>query len=193
MVSYIAGGNLLARWQRQWAEASITTLQVFWDRTERDTLPLYEVRDTFDLELRHALTPGTVHDLIWGFGARITSDRLEDSFSITVDPDRRDLKRFNLFIQDTITIVRDRLHLVLGAKLEHDDFSGFEHQPQVRLLWAASQSSSLWASVARAVRTPSRLEHDFRGNAVVPRDDGGPPTFFSILGNPDLRSETVTA
>ena len=37
------------------------------------------------------------------------------------------------FIQDEIQLAGDRLRLTIGSKFEHNDYTGFEVQPSVRL------------------------------------------------------------
>ena len=76
-----------------------------------------------------------------------------------MDPERSDDQLFSGFIQDQIAL-SERVHLTLGTKLEHNDFSGFEVQPSVRMAWAATRRPDLWAAVSRAVRVPTRLERD---------------------------------
>jgi outer membrane receptor protein involved in Fe transport len=49
---------------------------------------------------------------------------------------------------------------MLGLRVEDNSFTGVEPLPNARLMWTPSDSQSLWASVARAVRTPSRAELD---------------------------------
>ena len=69
------------------------------------------------------------------------------------------LETFSGFAQDEIAL-RDRLHLTVGAKLEHNPYTDFEFQPSVRLAWKATDRQTLWSAVSRAVRTPSRLDRD---------------------------------
>src|SRR5262249_47648819 len=61
-----------------------------------------------------------------------------------------------------ITLVESALFLTLGTKLEDNDFTGFEVQPSIRLLWAPEQTWAAWAAVSRGVRTPTRAEDDLR-------------------------------
>src|SRR5207249_7572921 len=96
---------------------------------------------------------------------------------------------FNTFVQDEITLVKDRLRLTLGSKFERNDYTGFEIQPSGRLLWTPHEQHSIWASVSRAVRTPSRADVDSRIiSAIVP--PGAPPLsmpnlgVFTVDGNP---------
>ena len=42
---------------------------------------------------------------------------------------------FSALLQDEFTLVKDRLRLTLGTKVEHNDYTGFEMQPSARLLW----------------------------------------------------------
>lgn len=67
-------------------------------------------------------------------------------------------------------LVQDRLWLTLGSKFEQNNYSDFEMQPSARLLWTPHPEHTLWAAVSRAVRTPSRNEHDatILGNVIPP-------------------------
>jgi iron complex outermembrane receptor protein len=94
-------------------------------------------------------------------------------------------------VQDEISIVPERLRLTLGSKFEHNDFTGFEIQPSARVLWTPGYSQTFWASVSRAVRTPSRAESDIRLNPAPPVPL--PPGSITILGNPDMASEKLIA
>ena len=52
----------------------------------------------------------------------------------------------------------ERLQLTVGVKVEHNEFTGVEWQPSARMRWTPVKGNTLWASVARAVRTPSIIE-----------------------------------
>ena len=47
-------------------------------------------------------------------------------------------------------MVPDRLALILGTKLEHNNFTGVEVQPGARLLWTPASRQTLWAAASRA-------------------------------------------
>lgn len=102
------------------------------------------------------------------------------------------------YIQDDITLVPDRLNLTLGAKLEYNDFTGFEFQPSARVFYRPAKSVGLWGSVSRAVRTPSRFERSAElilqplpaGSELNPLPIAGLTT---LIGNRDLGSEQLTA
>src|SRR6266705_2491947 len=78
----------------------------------------------------------------------------------------------------------DRLHVSLGTKLEHNDYTGFEFQPSGRVNWTPSPPATLWAAVSRALRTPSRIDREF----FAP---GQPP--YLLAGGPNFRSEEELA
>ena len=73
------------------------------------------------------------------------------------------------------------LSLTLGTKLEHNDYTGFEVEPNVRLSWTLSSKQALWAAVSRAVRTPSRIDQDL--------SEGSPPYFVLLKEARDFTSE----
>ena len=76
------------------------------------------------------------------------------------------------------------MYLILGTKVEHNDYTGFELQPAGRVSWTTRRGGTLWAAVSRAVRTPSRIDREL----FVP---GQPP--YLLEGGPDFRSEDLLA
>ena len=188
----VSGGNLLGRWHQEFSASSISTLQLYYDRTRRDAEDFFvEDRNTYDLDWQHRLEIGERQDWVVGAGYRLSTDSIGGSFLTSFDPKERSSQLFSLFAQDSIALVSDRLQLTLGSKFEHNDYTGFEVQPGARLLWTPTEHQSVWASVARAVRTPSRAENDIRLNdRVVP---GAPATVYSIFGNGRFDSEKLLA
>jgi iron complex outermembrane recepter protein len=188
----VAGGNVLGRWVHSISEASDVQFQVYYDRTER-RIPLVfsEERDTFDVDVQHRFSVGQRQDIVWGFGYRFTQDRVGNTFNVSWDPDRRATHLVSAFVQDEITLVPDRLRLTLGSKFEHNDFTGFEIQPNARLAWTPTARQTVWASVSRAVRTPTRLDRDIRLNGqVIP---GTPVTVLVVFGSRNFASEELLA
>ena len=83
----------------------------------------------------------------------------------------------------------------VGVKVEHNEFTGIEWQPSARMRWTPAKGNTLWASVSRAVRTPSIIEDSARLTSYVsPRAlTGGLPLFVSSYGNPNLQAERLVA
>ena len=195
----VAGGNLVGRWTHTFHEDADLRFQVYYDRTHRDLEIFSEERDTvdFDLQIHHSL--GERQDLVWGLGYRHTdSYDFKSNFNLAFVPEDRKTDDYSAFVQDEISLVRDRLRLTLGSKFEHNNYTGFEIQPSGRLLWTPHPKHSAWASISRAVRTPSRADIDLRlVTTVIP--PGVPPLLLpapgvvSLVGNPAKRSEILLA
>lgn len=186
----LAGGNLLGRWTHPFGEDAEFMLQTWYDRTFRDAVVFEERRQTWDIEAQQRFSLFGRHDLIAGLGYRLMEDDTEGSFSVSLDPEERITDVFSAFVQDKIALIHDRLWLTVGSKFEHNDYTGFEVQPSGRLTWAPHQDHTLWASVSRAVRTPSRAESDVRLNQqpVFP-----PAVITSAFGSSRYGSETLLA
>jgi iron complex outermembrane receptor protein len=187
----VSGGNLLGRWSHSFSADSQLTVQAYYDRTERDSPIFGEKRDTGDIDLQHRFSLGERQEVIWGLGFRATHDDVTNSLNVSLLPDSRTLSLYSAFVQDEISIVPELFRLTLGSKFEHNDFTGFEIQPSARVLWTPGHSQTFWASVSRAVRTPSRAESDIVLNPAPPVPL--PPGSITILGNPNMDSEELLA
>ncbi|WP_028585989.1 TonB-dependent receptor plug domain-containing protein [Desulfogranum mediterraneum] len=191
-----SGHNLLGRWQHHFSENNKLTTQLYYDYTNRDEIYMEQTHQTLDFDLSHHLQVGERHDLIWGLGYRNIQDEFDNTFQVSLTPDSRTIQLFSGFLQDEIELVRETFWLTIGSKLEHNDYTGFEVQPNIRALWKADQSQTFWASVARAVRTPSRVEEG--GRIVTQVIPPAPPTIpfpvpVAIVGNPEFTSEELIA
>ena len=188
----LAGGNLLGRWKHAFTDSSGLTLQFYFDRTERDDPGLFkQTLNVLDFDFQHHFKFGERQEVIWGLGYRYNDDDTDGSFTLSVTPDSRSFDLFSAFVQDDITLVENRWRLTLGSKFEHNDFTGFEVQPNLRLLWTPHERHTLWSAISRAVRTPSRIDHDARFNQqVVP---GQPPAVIALIGDEAFDSEELLA
>lgn len=191
--NHLAGGNLLSRWNRVLSPRSGISLQFYYDGTDRRDSRVGEVRHTVDFDFNHHLALGKRHDVVWGLGYRYTADSTVGSLSISFNPSRRRDNLFSSFVQDEIVLLPDRLRLTLGAKLEHNGYTGFEFQPNVRLLWTPHARHAIWAAFSHADRVPSRADTALRVNLAAFPGTGGVTTLISLLGNPQLEEEDVWA
>jgi iron complex outermembrane receptor protein len=188
----LTGGNLLGRWKRVLNEGSDFQLQAYFDRTNHFEPEFGETRDTFDIDfLDHLTLPGQ-QNFLWGLGARVSPGNVVQLVP-TIDflPQHRTDLIYSGFVQDEIAFFDHRLSLTLGTKLEHNNYTGFEVQPSGRLLWNRTPRESLWGSVTRAVRTPSRLDTDVELTdfaTVTPL-----PIYLRVSGNPHFQSEELIA
>ena len=194
------GGHLLGRNEWTLANGSQAALQAYIDVSSIELQTAFkEDRTTVDLDFQHRLLLGQDHDLIWGLGYRYSRDRMNSTGIIVAQPSSRAFTLASAFVYDDITLLPNTLRLMLGLRIEDNSFTGVEPLPNVRLMWAPSDSQSLWASVARAVRTPSRAELDGEVIfSVTPPGAAGNPTPLPLLTRniPDdhkLQNETVLA
>lgn len=158
----VEGGNLLGRWTHDFSSDSELSVQLYYDRTDRDFFIGREVRDTFDLDIQHQFSFGERHEIVWGGGYRYSADDIAESQDFQMTDPNVGLQLASAYLQDEIAFKQDQVHLTLGARVEHNDFTGFEFQPTGRISWAPNDRNTLWGAVSRAVRTPSRTERDFR-------------------------------
>ncbi|MEX2525592.1 MAG: TonB-dependent receptor [Gammaproteobacteria bacterium] len=184
------GGNVLVRWERETDHAGRVSLQSYFDWLDAESIIATFDTKTWDVEFEHELSVHERMDLIWGLGYRLLSYDSQASLALDPDPLGQDLNWFTGFLQSDIDLT-DTLRVTLGSKFEHNDITGFEYQPNLRLLWHPHENHAVWASVSRAVRTPAPSDRRVRFNfAMLP---GTPPVLFSSLPNLDLESEELIA
>jgi iron complex outermembrane receptor protein len=176
----ISGGNLIGRWARSLEGGSSLSVQAYFDRTERTVPPTFaETLNTTDVQFQHTLRPLGMHRVTWGAQYRHAMDRVTNSAIVAFLPARENQTWLSFFAQDEIAL-RDDLRLTLGARLERNDYTGYEFLPTARLGWTVAPDHLLWTAATRTVRAPSRLDRD----TFVP---GTAP--FLLRGGPDVRSE----
>ncbi len=189
----VSGGNVLARWTRTLGERSEVRVQGYYDRAVRTQLPATGrvAVDIADVEVQHRFGLGRRQNVVWGAGYRHISDELEDLFAIGLVPPARRTHLLTAYAQDEFELVPSRFFATLGAKLERNDFSGVEFQPNARIRWSPVGRHTAWSSVSRAVRIPSRLDTDIRFiTTVIPTS---PLTVVRVEGNENFDSESVIA
>jgi iron complex outermembrane receptor protein len=162
------GANVVVKWDRTISEKSSIMLQTYFDFSRID-IPVLKVDErTFDIDFQHYYNASEQNQLIWGLGYRNLQDSIESNladgasgstyYPLTYTPNRRNIDLYSAFIQDKISIIADELYLTLGSKFEHNDLTGFEYQPNARLTYYPSRNQTLWTSISRAIRTPTRGE-----------------------------------
>ncbi len=192
------GGNILVKWDKDFSDNSKTSLQSYIDYISRNIDLLGQKRLTYDIDFQHTWNINARNQIIWGTGFRYISDSLIDSPQVNYNEDERTDKLFTAFIQDKYAISPNKLYLTIGSKFEINDYTGFEYQPSIRGTWLINDSHTLWASVSRAVRIPSRNEDSINlVNLSVPPNTllgaGTPAAFASQIGNNSIESEKLIA
>jgi len=185
----VQGFNVLNRWRRVIDDDTDWSFQVYYDVNDRAETVLFQHVEVFDVDFQHRFPLGRRNNLIWGLCYRRVKDFLEPSSppAILFFPPDATRSLYSAFIQDEVTLREDALYLTFGTKLEKNDYTGFEVQPSIRLLWLPSRRQAVWGSIARAVRTPARTDQD----AQVLSSLSGEPAVFGP--SPDFHSEELIA
>ena len=128
---------------------------------------LHDELQTCDLDFQHRLPLGARNTLTWGFGFRYTHDVVDNAPAVAFLPAKLDQQLYSIFVQDEIRLL-ENLSLTVGSKVEHNDYTGYEFEPSLRLQWQAAGARPCWAAVSRAVRAPSRIDRDlFAGTGAL--------------------------
>lgn len=187
------GGSVTARWQRgsKWGTSSV---QAYFDRFEIVEERSTESRSTAEVEFQQAFPTYGRHQLQFGLTTRFTSDRLGSYDGVKFDPAERSDPLFGTYMEDEIDVVRGRLKLWPGIKLEVNSRTGLEVQPGVRAELLVNKRNSIWGAVSRAVRTPSRRDMDLAQFPVgLIGEQFGLPVNVVLVGNPAFGSEVLVA
>jgi len=158
----LSGGNILARWQKKLAGGGDIQVQAYIDHTSHEEVNLADYRTKYDIDFVSHLPLGSRHALTWGLSARV--DPIHDKVVVTglqFLPEHRTDSLVTGFVQDQISLVDNRLSVVLGTKLLRTNFTGLQTEPSARLLWTPSDKQTVWTAYTHAVRTPSDVEENF--------------------------------
>lgn len=164
----------------------------FW--LDHQTLPDVPTSDfrqdvqTFDLEWTRRHSVGEADSVSYGLGGRVVQASLaSDDGYIDFDPEFQRVWSARAFGQGEFAVDALDSKFVVGLQVEETSIDDVQLQPNARWLWRADEETSVWASVARAVRTPSLEERDI----VQHLDPSDPAPFF--VGDPDFDAETLLA
>lgn len=182
-----SGGDINLRWEHTSAHNAGFSLQGFFDRTIRIASgDVGETRNTIDIDFIHHLPLGSRHSFSYGAGLRWSPFQVipPNPYETLVPASSLD-HVYTGFLQDQIQLA-EKLFLTVGAKLQQNNYSGFDIQPSGRLIWSPGQHQSLWMGITRAVTTPSDLEEGFHLEGALT-----PTEFIVVAGNPHFKSEDL--
>lgn len=182
------GVNLLGRWTKAANDKSQFSVQAYIDWAKRDEpYNFIDDRLIYDLEAQYNFAPGTRHEIIVGGGLRYLEDDKTGNNNVQFDPQKSRMQLYHFFVQDKMTLAANWL-LTIGSKFEHNEFSGHETQPNLRLQWNPNERYSIWSAISRAVRTPTAIEEDLTSTLATVAN-----ARLAIEPNNDFRSEELTA
>ncbi len=189
--------NLSARWQQPlpiWEGKLEAFASVDHVRDNRDSLR--ETRDTALIDLQAKLKPLPGHEVLTGLTYRRTEDELSSNGIFSFQQPQAAVVFFGGFLQDEFELIRDRLRVSAGTKIERNSYSGWEFQPSLRAIWAPHAQHRVWAAYSKAARTPSRAENgvDYFGFVEPANPPAIPlPIAVNVRGSEDFSSEHLEA
>lgn len=189
----VQGGNLLGRWSRTYSQHSDMSLQVYYDSDTRDSFVTGSSVRTAGFDFQHRFALGERHDLLWGAGYRHAHDSFRNTWYESFLPAMRNDSHYDAFLEDEITLIRDRLRVTAAIRFEHVPYTGYDTEPNVRLLWTPSEKQSMWFSVSTARPAPTRATRESRAATDVSLAANGPPSVRTRFGSSNFVDENIVA
>ncbi len=182
--------NFQAKWEQTVGAAKGRSLRVSFDHYDRQTTALGERDTSATLDFQEPISVSPRLHLIWGAGYKTEQNTVFNSPYVTAAVPTRTLTTFGGFFQSEFNLSA-KAHLSIGSKFEHNSYTGWEVQPSAKLLYQSNPTNTFWASITRAVQTPSRVDTDLILLAGSGAGPGGVPVVGLVQGNPNFLSEVV--
>ncbi|MCB0332141.1 MAG: TonB-dependent receptor, partial [Bdellovibrionales bacterium] len=111
-----------------------------------------------------------------------------------IDPLTRETQLESFFLHDDWAVFGDSTRLIFGAKLEHNDHTGYEFMPNIRFVTSPADQVTLWGSISRAIAAPAIFFEDTSVPVVAfPNEEAQLPQVISISGTRGINSEDLIA
>lgn len=141
-------------WDRATGLGTGLHFRTSFTRGQQTVGDLRTTTNVWDAEFQDAMETEGVHRLTWGLGVRHNWDSFESGSAVHMDQPNFSHTETSAFAQDKITLLPERLFLILGSKFDYLGRGSVEVQPTVRLLHT-QQEQEFWAAVSRSVREPN--------------------------------------
>jgi len=195
------GGYARFRWDRTISDKSSMFFQAAYDLSHYSIAPLtHYTAQSVDLDFQHRFPWLERHSITWGGHYRLNYNKAINTEFAQYDPQKIAHHFYSGFVRDEITLLPNKLFFTIGTRIDQNDFTGHEIQPNARLAWLPNERNSFWAAISRAVRTPSRAEFDSRinfgdvstvfGNGLF---SGNIPILSIFQGSKDFNAEKLLA
>ena len=183
------GGNIFWNWRRVQGKRRDMQLAAYYSHDTRKELNFGDIRNTVNVDFVHRF-PLRRQELTWGVTARAShGDETEIYSGLAFTPSQKTDQLYQGFVQDQISLSKDRLSLLVGTKVLKTNYTGVLAEPDVRLLYTPSTTQTLWAAFTHSVRTPADVERNFNLSSYLGNAAGGTPIFARFGANPKFRSE----
>ncbi len=188
---HVSGFNLDARWLHSINATDSLNLHSYIDVTSRKSQLGSIDRNIMNLDGEYHFKIGDRNKVKIGAAIRHTIDDLKNGYvgNILVNqftPESETSNLYNAFLQDTISLVPEKLDLIIGSKFERHYITGDHFMPSAQLRWTPNKENTAWASASKGIREPSKLETDLR--RLV--SNLGPYKIY-WQGNPNFKAENL--
>lgn len=181
-------GSLQGDWRHRTDSGHDWRLNMAFTQTEWTLAMNRMSRSQYVLDWQDSLPSVGAHHWLWGLNYQMISDRFDNTLTLSFLPAEFTQHNVGLFLQDQIDLGED-VKLTLANRIEHFTYTGWETEPNARLIWTPDRRHSLWAAISRAVVLPNRAQHSIRLYKTVPGTD----RFFEATANPRMRTENLMA
>jgi len=179
------GGNVIVDWDRHISDDNQLSVMASYSADVREFL-LEEERHTISLDVQDNFVPMENVSVSVGSDYRYSTSAISSDsvgLPLSFDPSDQDFHVVNGFGQVQVDLLDDKLSLIAGTKLSHNNWSGFEFQPSGRFIVKPIEGHAFWGAISRAVRTPTQVDRDIAINIMGTQ----------INGDRNFRSEEVLA
>jgi iron complex outermembrane receptor protein len=155
----LSGGHVRGRWQRAGTHSD-SSVQLVYDTTRRDSGQGVNNQQDVDFDALHARAAGKRHTFTSGLSARYAQNETIGGPGLVYSPKDRDLFFGSMFFDVAAVLQPDRWRTSAGLKFEHNQFTGLETLPNLRVAFTPSMTQTLWAAASRGLRIPSITDND---------------------------------
>lgn len=182
--------NVLGKYSNELSDTSKIDFQAYYDFISREFYPIKYDIHTIDFDFQHSMNLNARNELVWGLGYRNIFYSLEETNIFRFDNSELETNKqlFSAFVQNKYSVIPEEVFLTIGSKFEHNDYTGFELQPNVRISWLPTEDQTLWAAISKAVRSPNRTEDSL--TQIVQGTSRG---YVAFTPNKDFKSEELVA
>jgi len=185
------GGNILWNWTKVQGEGRDFQLAAYYAHDTRNEINFGDIRNTFNVDFVDRF-PLSRQEVSWGLTVRAShGNEVEVGSGLTFTPPQRTDQLYQGFVQDEVSLVRNRLSLVAGTKVLKTNYTAVLAEPSARLLYTPAGSQTVWAAYTHGLRTPADVERDFNLSSFLGYAPSGLPEFARFSANPRFRSEEL--
>ena len=163
---------------------SIRSYFDYYDRNLGEVSDIQTSIANIQAEYEHTLLDRNT--LNWAIEYSYIHEALEDSFTFDFNAAESIRHLFSVGLENTLEVVENQFYLIPSCKVEFHNQTYTELLGSFKAKWLPSNRQTYWASIARAIRTPSLAERWMTSSLP---DANGQADLVVVEPNDDLQSE----